>query len=66
MTIEDLKAQREAALAAARSWDEQTKWSRRSCISDQEHSTELWRKVKNLDWQILEFTNNNPTTGAHQ
>lgn len=64
--IEELKAQRDAALQAAQRWDEKTKHSRYGCISDQEHSTELWRKVKNLDWQILEFTRNNPTTGAHQ
>lgn len=66
MNIDDLKAQRDEALAAAERWDESTKHSRFSCISDQERSTELWRKVKNIDWQLVELTHNNHTTGAHQ
>lgn len=66
MTPEDLIRQRNEALAAAKSWDEKVKHSRHSCISDQERSTELWRKVKSLDWQLSELARNNPTTGAHQ
>ena len=64
MNEEQLKQERDAALAAAQRWDEKTKHSRYGCISDQEHSTELWRKVKNLDWQLAELARNNTTTGA--
>lgn len=64
MTHEELTQQRDAALAAALSWDERVKHSRYTCISDQEYSTELWRKVKNLDWQLSELARNNTTTGA--
>ena len=66
MTQDDLIKQREEALAAAKRWDEHTKHSRYGCISDQERSTELWRKVKNLDWQLAELARINTTTGAHQ
>lgn len=66
MTIEELKAHREEALAAAKRWDEYIKQSRSKCISDQERSTELWRKVKNFDWQLAELQRDNTTTGAHQ
>lgn len=66
MNEKQLKQEHEAAIKAAQSWDERTKWSRRSCISDQEHSTELWRKVKNIDWQLAELARNNPTTGASE
>lgn len=66
MTTDELKAQRDAALQAALSWDEKVKHSRYGCLSDQERSTELWRKVKNLDWQIAQQQDINPTTGDHQ
>lgn len=64
MTIEELTRQRNDALAAARSWDERVKHSRYGCISDQEHSTELWRKVHNIEWQLAELARNHTTTGA--
>lgn len=66
MTLEDLIRQRDQALAAAKRWDEEIKYSRSSCISDQERSTELWRKVKSIDWQLAELARNNPTTGDEQ
>jgi len=66
MTIEELKQQREEAKVAALRWDEKVKHSRYGCISDQERSTELWRKYQSLTWQLAELERNNPTTGAHQ
>lgn len=66
MTLEQLTQQRDAAVAAAKRWDEKTKHSRYGCISDQEHSTELWRKVQKFDWQLAELARNTTTTGAHQ
>lgn len=52
MTLEQLKEQREEARKAAVRWDEGIKHSRYGCISDQERSTELWRKVRAIDFQI--------------
>lgn len=66
MTIEELKQQREEAKLAALRWDEKVKYSRYGCISDQERSTELWRKYQSLTWQLAELERNKPTTGAHQ
>lgn len=63
-TIEELKQQREEAKLAALRWDEKVKYSRYGCISDQEHSTELWRKVHNIEWQLAELARNHTTTGA--
>ena len=66
MTIEELRQQREEAKLAALRWDEKVKYSRHGCISDQERSTELWRKYQSLTWQFAELERNNHTTGAHQ
>ena len=66
MTIEELKQQREEAKLAALRWDEKVKYSRYGCISDQERSTELWRKYQSLTWQLAELARINTTTGAPQ
>ena len=67
MDIRDqLQQKRDEAHAAAVRWDDKTKHSRYGCISDQEHSTELWRKVQKFDWQVAELARNTTTTGAHQ
>ncbi len=59
-TLEQLKQQREEARARAVRYDQSIKHSRYGCISDQERSTDLWRAVQALDFQIQQLNQGRP------
>ena len=66
MTIEELRAQREAAFRAASDYDKSIRHSRYNSPSDQQRSHDLWVTVRQADWRLAEHIRNNHTTGADQ
>jgi len=59
LLIAELELRLHNAKKLAADWDKRRHGQVGNCISDQEHQTEAWRQVQNLEFQIKEARNGN-------